>query len=209
MTGKQLIGRWAGRRLMRPSPCRACERRPGRLRAAGGLPRQAGATPAIVHGDYRLDNLLIDEVHRPAAVVDWELSTLATIVQVIQAVLHSYPHWTCMDPETVPLRDENLLGGNAAALYRGVTAIETGASARPRSPNAGKAVSASRSTTRATRLPRSSTGPDTRGSSRSRWRQRPRCRWAIPGSLRTGRSFAASTRTCAARPPRSSRSASG
>lgn len=32
--------------------------------------------PAIVHGDYRLDNLLIDEDDRIAAVLDWEMATL-------------------------------------------------------------------------------------------------------------------------------------
>jgi aminoglycoside phosphotransferase (APT) family kinase protein len=33
-------------------------------------------TPAIVHGDYRLDNLLIDEHDDIAAVLDWEMATL-------------------------------------------------------------------------------------------------------------------------------------
>lgn len=32
--------------------------------------------PAILHGDYRLDNALVDEDDRIAAVVDWEMSTL-------------------------------------------------------------------------------------------------------------------------------------
>jgi aminoglycoside phosphotransferase (APT) family kinase protein len=32
--------------------------------------------PAIVHGDYRLDNLLVDDADRVAAVVDWEMATL-------------------------------------------------------------------------------------------------------------------------------------
>ena len=32
--------------------------------------------PAIVHGDYRLDNLLVDGDHRVAAVLDWEMATL-------------------------------------------------------------------------------------------------------------------------------------
>jgi aminoglycoside phosphotransferase (APT) family kinase protein len=41
--------------------------------AAGIPPEQA---PAIVHGDYRLDNLLIDEDDRIAAVLDWEMATL-------------------------------------------------------------------------------------------------------------------------------------
>lgn len=39
-------------------------------------PPDRGAA-AIVHGDYRLDNILIDADDRPAAVVDWEMATLA------------------------------------------------------------------------------------------------------------------------------------
>jgi aminoglycoside phosphotransferase (APT) family kinase protein len=36
----------------------------------------AEQAPAVVHGDYRLDNLLIDEEDRVAAVLDWEMATL-------------------------------------------------------------------------------------------------------------------------------------
>lgn len=36
----------------------------------------ADSTPGIVHGDYRLDNVLVDSADRPVAVVDWELSTI-------------------------------------------------------------------------------------------------------------------------------------
>jgi aminoglycoside phosphotransferase (APT) family kinase protein len=32
--------------------------------------------PAIVHGDYRLDNVLVDDEDRITAVLDWEMSTL-------------------------------------------------------------------------------------------------------------------------------------
>lgn len=41
---------------------------------AGRVP--ADATPGIVHGDYRLDNVLFDSDDRPAAVIDWELATI-------------------------------------------------------------------------------------------------------------------------------------
>jgi aminoglycoside phosphotransferase (APT) family kinase protein/pimeloyl-ACP methyl ester carboxylesterase len=34
------------------------------------------STPGIVHGDYRLDNVLIDRFDRPAAVIDWEMATI-------------------------------------------------------------------------------------------------------------------------------------
>ncbi len=36
-----------------------------------------GAAATVVHGDYRLDNLLVDRDDRVAAVVDWEMATLA------------------------------------------------------------------------------------------------------------------------------------
>jgi aminoglycoside phosphotransferase (APT) family kinase protein len=35
-----------------------------------------GSEPAIVHGDYRLDNVLVDADDQIAAVVDWEMATL-------------------------------------------------------------------------------------------------------------------------------------
>lgn len=38
------------------------------------LPEESGAT--IVHGDFRLDNLLVDDSDRVTAVLDWEMSTL-------------------------------------------------------------------------------------------------------------------------------------
>jgi aminoglycoside phosphotransferase (APT) family kinase protein len=41
---------------------------------AAGIPTEQA--PAIVHGDYRLDNLLVDEQDRIAAVLDWEMATL-------------------------------------------------------------------------------------------------------------------------------------
>ncbi|KXO93491.1 Aminoglycoside phosphotransferase (plasmid) [Tsukamurella tyrosinosolvens] len=36
----------------------------------------ADAVPGIVHGDYRLDNVLVSPQDEPAAVVDWELATI-------------------------------------------------------------------------------------------------------------------------------------
>ena len=43
--------------------------------------RLAASVPAhsptgIVHGDYRLDNVLVDDQDRPVAVIDWEMATL-------------------------------------------------------------------------------------------------------------------------------------
>ncbi|MEZ5211420.1 phosphotransferase family protein [Gordonia sp. (in: high G+C Gram-positive bacteria)] len=39
------------------------------------VPARDGA-PGIVHGDYRLDNVLFDAADRPAAVLDWEMATI-------------------------------------------------------------------------------------------------------------------------------------
>lgn len=36
----------------------------------------ADSAPGIVHGDYRLDNVLMDADDQPAAVLDWELATI-------------------------------------------------------------------------------------------------------------------------------------
>jgi aminoglycoside phosphotransferase (APT) family kinase protein len=43
-------------------------------RLAAAVPPDSGS--AIVHGDYRLDNVLVGEDGRPAAVIDWEMATL-------------------------------------------------------------------------------------------------------------------------------------
>jgi len=43
-------------------------------RLEGSVPGESDAT--IVHGDYRLDNLLVDDNDQVAAVLDWEMSTL-------------------------------------------------------------------------------------------------------------------------------------
>jgi aminoglycoside phosphotransferase (APT) family kinase protein len=47
-------------------------------RLAAGLPEQSDRPGSLVHGDYRLDNMLVTLGDRPAiaAVVDWEMSTL-------------------------------------------------------------------------------------------------------------------------------------
>lgn len=34
----------------------------------------------IVHGDYRLDNVIVDDLDRPAAVIDWEMSTVGDVL---------------------------------------------------------------------------------------------------------------------------------
>ncbi|MHC0430552.1 phosphotransferase family protein [Streptomyces sp. O3] len=46
------------------------------LHAALGRALPDSPAPAIVHGDYRLDNVLLDADDRIGAVLDWEMSTL-------------------------------------------------------------------------------------------------------------------------------------
>ncbi|MFG3383304.1 phosphotransferase family protein [Streptomyces sp. NPDC047999] len=46
------------------------------LHAALGRSLPSSPAPAVVHGDYRLDNVLIGEDDRITAVLDWEMSTL-------------------------------------------------------------------------------------------------------------------------------------
>ncbi|MBO9520621.1 MAG: phosphotransferase family protein [Nocardioidaceae bacterium] len=43
-------------------------------RLAADIPAESAA--GIVHGDYRLDNVLVDETDRLTAVIDWEMATL-------------------------------------------------------------------------------------------------------------------------------------
>lgn len=68
-------------------------------RLAADIPAQGA--PAIVHGDYRLDNVIVDPTTgRVQAVLDWELATLgdpladAGLLQV---------YWTQADDEVIPL----------------------------------------------------------------------------------------------------------
>lgn len=45
-----------------------------RGRLASNVPAQS--PPGIVHGDYRLDNVLVDRSDRPVAIIDWEMATI-------------------------------------------------------------------------------------------------------------------------------------
>lgn len=40
----------------------------------------ADAPPGIVHGDYRLDNVIVGHDDRPAAVIDWEMATCGDVL---------------------------------------------------------------------------------------------------------------------------------
>jgi aminoglycoside phosphotransferase (APT) family kinase protein len=70
-------------------------------RLSSDIPEQGPA--AIVHGDYRLDNLMIDPASgRVVAVLDWELTTLGDPLADV-GLLQVY--WSQRDDATVPLPD--------------------------------------------------------------------------------------------------------
>ena len=54
---------------------------------AAAVPAQS--EPAIVHGDFRLDNLLVDDTDHVTAVLDWEMATLGDPLMDV-AVLAAY-----------------------------------------------------------------------------------------------------------------------
>lgn len=39
-----------------------------------------GGAIGVIHGDYRLDNVIVDAGDRPAAVIDWEMSTIGDVL---------------------------------------------------------------------------------------------------------------------------------
>lgn len=66
-------------------------------------------TPGIVHGDYRLDNLLIDRSDRTAAIIDWEMATLGAPLTDL-ALLVVY-HRLARIPEGAVIADASLASG--------------------------------------------------------------------------------------------------
>lgn len=81
-------------------------------RLAASIPEQG--TPAIVHGDYRLDNLIIGHDGSIRAVLDWELCTLGDPLADL-GLLEVY--W-------LPPNDREMPGIPAASLIPGIPAIE-------------------------------------------------------------------------------------
>lgn len=60
----------------------------------------ASPAPAVVHGDYRLDNVLVGEDDRINAVLDWEMSTLGDPLTDV-ALLLAYSQLHTLDLDTV------------------------------------------------------------------------------------------------------------
>jgi aminoglycoside phosphotransferase (APT) family kinase protein len=69
-------------------------------RLAARIPKQGPAT--IVHGDYRLDNMILSERGEVAAVVDWELCTLGDPLADMGLLL---VYWSEPEDELMPLVD--------------------------------------------------------------------------------------------------------
>ena len=67
-------------------------------RLSGRIPEQGPAT--IVHGDYRLDNMILSEIGEVAAVVDWELCTLGDPLADVGLLL---VYWSEPGDEFMPL----------------------------------------------------------------------------------------------------------
>jgi len=87
-------------------------------RLAAHVPDQHGA--AIVHGDYRIDNCILDDSGNVAAVLDWELCTLGDPLADVGIMLAYYtgPKDAPSPWQSQPSRAEGFLDrGNLAARY--------------------------------------------------------------------------------------------
>ncbi|CAM5689561.1 Aminoglycoside phosphotransferase (APT) family kinase protein OS=Streptomyces griseomycini OX=66895 GN=FHS37_004860 PE=4 SV=1 [Streptomyces griseomycini] len=69
------------------------------LHAALGRDLPRSPAPTVVHGDYRLDNVLIGEDDRIKAILDWEMSTLGDpLTDLGLLVMYSMPLGTPDSP---------------------------------------------------------------------------------------------------------------
>ncbi|MBB2892709.1 phosphotransferase family protein [Flexivirga oryzae] len=81
-------------------------------RLAAAIPASGGA--AIVHGDFRMDNTLIDDTDHVTAVLDWEMATLGdplsdvALMLVYQALVNVAPHAVSTVSQAIghPTREE-------------------------------------------------------------------------------------------------------
>ncbi|QNN55192.1 phosphotransferase family protein [Nocardioides mesophilus] len=89
------------------------------------------SAPGIVHGDYRLDNLLVDDADRVAAVIDWEMATLGdpltdvALLVVYQRMARLGSGYVVADASTAPgfLGEEDLLRRYADMSGRDLSAM--------------------------------------------------------------------------------------
>ncbi|MET9345721.1 phosphotransferase family protein [Streptomyces termitum] len=82
------------------------------LHAALGRALPASPAPAVVHGDYRLDNALVGDDDRIRAVLDWEMSTLGDpLTDLGLLVMYSTP----LDLPGSPISTTATAAGHPAA----------------------------------------------------------------------------------------------
>ena len=87
--------------------------------------------PGIVHGDYRLDNLLVDDDDRVAAVIDWEMATLGdpltdvALLMVYQSMAGLESGYAVADASTAPgfVGNDAMLERYAARSDRDLSAM--------------------------------------------------------------------------------------
>ncbi|GAB2681974.1 phosphotransferase family protein [Thalassiella azotivora] len=83
-----------------------------RDRLAASVP--ASAAPTVVHGDYRLDNVLVDDDGRLTAVLDWEMATLGDPLTDV-GLLVMYSGRTLSQVPGAPVSDAATAPGYPAA----------------------------------------------------------------------------------------------
>ena len=87
--------------------------------------------PAVVHGDFRLDNLLVDDDDQVAAVIDWEMATLGdpltdvALLLVYQRMARLDTGYAVADASTAPgfLTDVDMLNRYAHRSGRDLSAM--------------------------------------------------------------------------------------
>jgi aminoglycoside phosphotransferase (APT) family kinase protein len=98
-------------------------------RLEANVPKQQ--QPSIVHGDYRLDNLLVDEHDEVTAVLDWEMATVGdpltdvALLAVYRGVAKEDTTGAVADAPTAPgfLSVEDMLGRYAERSGRDLSAM--------------------------------------------------------------------------------------
>ena len=94
-----------------------------------GVPEQS--PPGIVHGDFRLDNLLVDDSDQVAAVLDWEMATIGdpltdvALLLVYQRLADLESGYAVADASTAPgfLSNDKMLARYADRSGRDLSAM--------------------------------------------------------------------------------------